>query len=100
VPQLGRDHLGHQGARPLRSPAELRDVGPVIVGLDDRRHRAALAERGQVAHCTDRAHGRESTRSGAQRRSLPDVPRPVLLIVADGAVQRTRGRSRPCQYAA
>ena len=46
---LAGDELGDQRARPLPGAAELEDVEAVVVGLDDRRQRAALAQRRDVA---------------------------------------------------
>jgi hypothetical protein len=47
--QLADDHLGDQRARALAGAAELADVGAQVVGLDDARERAALAQRRDVA---------------------------------------------------
>jgi len=56
---LAGDELGDERARSLPGAAELEDVEAVVVAFDDRRQRAALAQRRHVA---DRAHG--SHRSG------------------------------------
>ncbi len=52
--QLAGDELGDQCARPLAGAAELEHVEAIVVALDDRRQRAALAQRRDVA---GRAHG-------------------------------------------
>ena len=46
---LAGDELGDQRLRALAGAAELQHVQPVVVGLDDRRQRAAFAERRHVA---------------------------------------------------
>ncbi len=62
--QLARDHLRHEHQRPLPGAAELADVEAVVVGLEQSRQRAALAE---GRHVTARGDGSES---GGHRRSL------------------------------
>ena len=54
--ELARDELGDERLGALRGAAELRHVRAVVVGLDDRGYRAALAERRQVARRTDGSH--------------------------------------------
>jgi hypothetical protein len=58
--QLARHNLGHQRPRPLPRAAELHHVHPVVVGLDQPRQRAALAQGHHVAgggHGPQRAVG-------------------------------------------
>jgi hypothetical protein len=49
APELAGDELGHERARALAGAAELQDVQAVVVGLDEPRHRPALAQRRHVA---------------------------------------------------
>src|SRR5207248_2207286 len=56
--QLPGDDLGDERLRALSCTAELDDVQAVVVRLHDARQRAALAERGDVAGGSDRAHAR------------------------------------------
>ena len=60
-PDLPRDELGHQRARPLAGAAELQDVEAVVVGLDEPGHRAALAQR---RHVPGRGHQPRRRRRG------------------------------------
>ena len=78
---LARDDLRDEGLRPLAGAAELEDVEPVVVGLDDRGQRAALAQRRDVARRLDRAQHRASLSSGRDR----DHPRPVRPRAPGGA---------------
>ena len=75
--ELADDELGRQRAPPLRGGAELDDVERAVVGLDDRRDRTALAQRGHVARgqeVTERRRGGEdgAGRRGAGRRTSRD----------------------------
>ena len=54
--ELPRDHLGDEHPGSLPRALELEDVQAVVVGLDERRQRAALTQRGDIAGCRDRAH--------------------------------------------
>ncbi len=47
--QLAADDLGDQRCRALAGAAELHHVEPVVVGFDQARQRAALAQRRDVA---------------------------------------------------
>ena len=47
--ELADDDLGDERARALAGAAQLRDVELAVVALDERRHRAALAQRRHVA---------------------------------------------------
>ncbi len=61
--QLAGDQLGSQRARSLAGAAELDDVEPVVVCLDEPGQRAALAQCGHIAGGDDRAHlARETMR--------------------------------------
>ena len=51
--ELAREQLGDQRLRPLAGAAKLEHVHAVVICLDDRGHRAALAERGDVARDGD-----------------------------------------------
>ena len=50
---LAGDDLGDERPDALAGAAELEDVQPVVVGLDERRQRAALSQRGDVARRRD-----------------------------------------------
>ena len=52
---LAGDELGDQRLRSLPGAAELEHVHAVVVGLDDRGQRAALAQRRDVARGGDGA---------------------------------------------
>ena len=67
--ELPAQQLGHERRGPLPGPAELQDVEPVVVGLDEPGQRAALAQRGDVARGADRSqHGPQASRArGAGR---------------------------------
>ena len=54
--ELAGDELGDQRPRSLAGAAELEDVEPVVVALDDRRQRAAFAQRRHVAGGADGSH--------------------------------------------
>ena len=103
-------HLGDQRLQPLAGAAELDDVQPVVVGLDEAGHRAALAQRRDVARG---AHGaqRGGRRAGHRARTLTILPATVLRtrVVrgrqhgADrraGRVRRAARRRRPARAAA
>src|SRR5205807_9766767 len=53
APDLSRHELRDQRPRPLSRAAELQHIGAVVVSFDDRRQRASLAERRDVAGCGD-----------------------------------------------
>ena len=74
---LAGEPLGHEGTRTLARTMELDDVQPVVVGLDEARERAALAQRRDVARRSDVAGFRHragvylwvTLRSGSNRAS-------------------------------
>ena len=68
--ELAGDHLRDERLRPLPRAAELEDVEPVVVRLDERGQRAALAQGRHVARRRDPAHVRE--------RIAPGCPDSVL----------------------
>ena len=66
--QLARHDLGHQRAGALPGAAELHDVEPVVVGLDEPGHRAALPQGRDVSGGDDAAQlGRHGAHSGSAR---------------------------------
>ena len=65
-PQLAGDDLGHQRAGALPGAAELHDVQPVVVGLDEPRHRAALPQGRDVSGGD---HAAQLVRHGAHSAS-------------------------------
>ena len=75
-------HSGDERARALAGAAELHDVQPVVVGLDEAGQRAALAERRHVARGLDPDAGQGATvapvtvASPARRGSRADARRP------------------------
>jgi hypothetical protein len=66
--ELADDDLRDERLRPLPGAAELKDVEPVVVRLDERGQRAALPQGRHVARRRDPAHVRE--------RSAPGRPAP------------------------
>ena len=68
--QLADDHLGHERPQPLAGAPELDHVQPVVVGLDQARQRAALAQRRDVADRGDRPQGGGDRHPAEGTRSL------------------------------
>ena len=71
--ELPHDHLGDQHLEPLTGTAELHDVRAQVRPLDHARHRAALAQRRDVADGGDVVeHVPQASRPRALRRSTAD----------------------------
>ena len=62
--KLSDDHLRDERLRPLAGAAELEDVEPVVVRLDERGQRAPLPQGRHVARRRDPAHVRERISPG------------------------------------
>ena len=70
--QLAGDELGDERLRALARAAELQDVQAVVVGLDEPGHRAALAQRRDVAGGGHRPRRRHRGRAVAHGGDLSD----------------------------
>ena len=103
--ELPGDELGDERLGTLAGAGELEHVHAVVVGLDERRQRPALAERRQVARRDDgakrlerkgrgRVHRRERTGGAGATRALARRTHPRR------AVRRPRARLRACGAAA
>ena len=71
--QLARDDLRHERAAPLPGAAELRDVHPVVVGLEQAGQRPALTQWRDVAgggDVTQRLEHARKLRSRARARAI------------------------------
>ena len=71
---LARDEFGDEGLLAVAGAAELGHVEAVVVGLDDSRQRAALAQRGHVAgrgDASDHAVKYRRRRAAAQGERRP-----------------------------
>src|SRR5207247_5944088 len=81
--ELTGDDLGEQGLPPLARSAELEDVEPVVARLDERRQRAAFAQRRDVARRLDppQRHTREPTRLDDGAHRVADVSDPCRVDV-------------------
>ena len=91
--ELAGDDLRDERLRPLPGTAELEDVEAVVVGLDERGQRAALAERRHVAGRGDGAHsGRAVPHHGDHGIELAHAEQP-----ARGDVDRDRPGERDAE---
>ncbi len=54
------DQLGHEGTCALPGPSKFGNKEPVLVRLDDGRHRAALAKRDEITYGRVRGEGHEA----------------------------------------
>ena len=107
---LADDHLGDQRLQALPGAAELDDVQPVVVGLDEAGHRAALAQRRDVArgaHGAQRGGGRVGHRARTLTMSAATVLRTRVVRGRQhgpdggpGHVRRAARRRRPVRVAA
>jgi hypothetical protein len=73
--ELPGDELGDERARALARAAELQDVQAVVVGLDEARHRPALAQGRDVARGRHRARSRRRGRAVAHAATIEVVRR-------------------------
>ena len=93
--QLAGHDLGRQRLRPLARAAELQDVEAVVVGLDDGRQRAALAQRGHVARGGHRAQHPWHDGGPMTPPVLWTPPESLLERAAMTSYLRERGLRRP-----
>src|SRR5205814_9864339 len=81
---LAGEPFGNEDARTLAGAAEFHDVQAVIIGLDEARQRAALAERRYIAGGADGSHrDRLSDRRG--RLGLRHRPANSVASIASAA---------------
>ena len=96
--QLAGDDLGHQRADALPGAAELHDVEPVVVGLDEPGHRAALPQGRDVSGGDHAAQlGRHGAHSGSARGG--GARRPPRTTIAGPSEPESRSSlpsSWPC----